>query len=68
MNEHFFALPGEKQQRIINAGYRVFGASSYQKSPVSEIAAEAGISKALLFHYFQNKKALYLFFWRRRHA
>ncbi len=24
MNEKFFALPKEKQQAIINAGYRVF--------------------------------------------
>lgn len=28
---------------------------------MSEIAAEAGISKSLLFHYFHNKKELYLF-------
>lgn len=30
---------------------------------MSEIAAEAGISKSLLFHYFHNKKELYLFLW-----
>lgn len=63
MNEKFFALPEEKQQRIINAGYRVFSQNSYKKSPVSEIADEAGISKSLLFHYFHNKKELYLFLW-----
>lgn len=63
MNEKFFALPEEKQQRIINAGYRVFSENSYRKSPVSEIAAEAGISKSLLFHYFHNKRELYLFLW-----
>ena len=63
MNEKFFFLPEEKQQKIINAGFRVFGMNSYKKSPVSEIAAEAGISKSLLFHYFQNKKELYLFLW-----
>lgn len=28
---------------------------------MSEIAADAGISKSLLFHYFRNKKELYLF-------
>lgn len=28
---------------------------------MSEIAAEAGISKSLLFYYFKNKKELYLF-------
>ena len=64
VNEKFFALPKEKQQRILNAGYRVFGANSYKKSPVSEIAAEAGISKSLLFHYFRNKKELYLYLWK----
>ena len=63
MNEKFFSLPQEKQQAIINAGYRVFSQNSYKNSPMSEIAAEAGISKSLLFHYFQNKKELYFFLW-----
>lgn len=63
MNEKFFNLPHEKQQRIINAGYRVFSQNAYKKSPVGEIALEAGISKSLLFHYFRNKKELYLFLW-----
>ena len=63
MNEKFYNLPEDKQQKIINAGYRVFSQNSYKKSPVSEIAAEAGISKSLLFHYFKNKKELYLFLW-----
>lgn len=30
---------------------------------MSEIADAAGISKSLLFHYFRNKKELYLFLW-----
>lgn len=63
MNEKFFALPKEKRQAIINAGYRVFSRNSYKNSPMSEIAQSAGISKSLLFHYFQNKKELYLFLW-----
>lgn len=65
MNEKFFRLPEEKQQRIVNAGFRVFSENSYRKSPMSEIAAEAGISKSLLFHYFRNKKELYLFLWEK---
>ena len=63
MNEKFFSLPQEKQQAIINAGYRVFSQNAYKNSPMSEIAAEAGISKSLLFHYFRNKRELYLFLW-----
>lgn len=61
MNEKFYSLPEEKQRKIINAGYRVFSQNSYRKSPMSEIASEAGISKSLLFYYFRNKKELYLF-------
>lgn len=65
MNEKFFALPEEKQQRIMNAGYRVFSQNSYKKSPMNEIAATAGISKSLLFHYFHNKQEFYIFLWEK---
>ncbi len=63
MNEKFYSLPEEKQQKIINAGFRVFSQNSYKKSPMNEIADCAGISKSLLFHYFHNKRELYLFLW-----
>ena len=63
MNDKFFKLPPEKQQRIINAAYKVFSENSYKKAPMSEIAYESGISKALLFHYFINKKELYMYLW-----
>ena len=61
MNEKFFSLPQGRQQAILDAGFRVFSQNSYKHSPMQEIAAEAGISKALLFHYFRNKKELYLY-------
>lgn len=63
MNEKFYLLPGEKQQKIISAGFLVFSQNSYRKSPMMEISSHAGISKSLLFHYFNNKKELYLFLW-----
>ena len=61
MNDKFFALPKDKQDRILNAGFRVFSQNSYKKSPMNEIAMEADISKSLLFFYFRNKKEFYLF-------
>ncbi len=63
MNPKFYLLPAEKQQAIVNAGFHVFSRNMFKKSPMSEIAEAAGISKALLFHYFQNKKEFYLFLW-----
>lgn len=65
MNQGFFSLPEDKQRKIINMGFQVFSQSSYKKAPVAEIAAKAGISKALLFYHFKNKKELYLFLWNK---
>ena len=61
MNEMFFRLPEEKQQRIINAGIEVFSNHEYKRASTDEIARKAGISKGLLFHYFHNKKSFYLY-------
>ena len=63
MNPKFFELPEERRTAMINAGFRVFSRNEYKKSPMSEIADAAGVSKALLFHYFGNKKGLFLFLW-----
>ena len=61
MNEKFYELPPEKQQRIINAGLEVFGAHDYPQASTDDITAKAEISKGLLFYYFKNKKEFYLF-------
>lgn len=63
MNKKFYSLPKDRQLRIINAGFLVFSQNTYKKSPMQEIAGQAGISKSLLFHYFRNKRELYLFLW-----
>jgi len=63
MNERFFTLPEQRQKDIINAGLYVFSQNEYAKAPTSQIAQAGQISKSLLFHYFTNKKELYLFLW-----
>lgn len=59
--ENFLSLPLEKQNTIIDASLACFGANGYKKTSVSDIAAAAEISKALVFHYFGTKKTLYLY-------
>ncbi|MFB6467258.1 TetR/AcrR family transcriptional regulator [Cytobacillus sp. Hz8] len=59
--EKFFGLPVEKQNTIIDAALTSFGKNGYKKASISEIAQAAGISKAMVFHYFGTKKTLYLF-------
>ena len=55
----FLTLPQEKQDKMVTAAMTLFGEVGYKKAYVSEIAAATGVSKALIFHYFGNKKALY---------
>lgn len=61
MNEKFFDLKKEKQDRMINGALKVFAASGYAHASTDEIVKEAGISKGLLFHYFISKLGLYVF-------
>ena len=61
MNEKFFDLKREKQDRIINAGLKVFAKNGYRHATTDDIVKEAGISKGLLFHYFNNKAGAYTF-------
>ena len=65
MNERFFLMPKEKQNKILNAAFKVFAQNDYKKAPMSEIAAEGDISKALLFYYFNNKLELYMYLWEK---
>ena len=61
MNEKFFDLKRDKQDRIINAGLKVFAKHGFRHATTDDIVKEAGISKGLLFHYFTNKVGVYIF-------
>lgn len=61
MNEKFFDLKKEKQDRMINAALKIFALNGYQKASTDDIVKEAGISKGLLFHYFGSKAGVYTF-------
>ena len=64
INEKFYSLEEEKQLRIINAAMEVFSKNDYNRAVTDDIAAKADISKGLLFHYFKNKKTLYMFIYQ----
>lgn len=61
MNEKFFDLKSEKQDRMINASLHLFAVNGYKHASTDDIIKEAGISKGLLFHYFTSKQGLYDF-------
>lgn len=54
-------LEPEKREVIINAALEEFAQKGYKNASTNEIVKKANISKGLLFHYFSNKKKLFLF-------
>jgi AcrR family transcriptional regulator len=49
----------ERRRQLLDASARIFTERRYDEVSMSEIAAAAGISKGLLYHYFTNKRELF---------
>lgn len=61
MNAKFFDLRQEKQDRMVNAILKFFALHGYLHASTDDMVKEAGISKGLLFHYFDSKLGAYSF-------
>jgi AcrR family transcriptional regulator len=48
----------EKRQHILDAALKLFADNGFHATSISSIAKEAGISKGLMYNYFENKEAL----------
>ncbi|HEX3042194.1 MAG TPA: TetR/AcrR family transcriptional regulator [Solirubrobacterales bacterium] len=49
----------ERRRQLLERGAELFTTHSYDELSMSKIAAEVGISKALLYHYFPSKQAFF---------
>jgi AcrR family transcriptional regulator len=49
----------ERRRRLLELGAELFGRHGYEHLSMASIAREAGISKALLYHYFPSKQAYF---------
>lgn len=61
MNDKFFDLKKEKQDKMINGAMQVFAKNGYKLASTDDMVKVAGVSKGLWFHYFVNKAGLYTF-------
>jgi AcrR family transcriptional regulator len=50
----------EREQQMLDSAEQVFGKRGYQPASMNDIAAGAGISKAMLYSYFESKEQLYV--------
>ncbi len=48
----------ERRAAILRAAYRVMAREGAQRTPLTKVAEEAGVSKALLLYHFERKDAL----------
>jgi len=46
--------------RILTASQRLFSTQAYDAIAIEDLAAAAGMSKGLLYHYFESKRDLYV--------
>jgi AcrR family transcriptional regulator len=49
----------ERRRQIIDAGAALFAEHSYEEISMRDLAAAAGVSKPLLYHYFPSKADLF---------
>ena len=49
----------ERRRRLLDLGAELFARHGYEELSMARIAHEAGISKALLYHYFPSKQAYF---------
>ncbi len=54
-------LDEQRRNAILNASLKEFAARGFDAASTNIIAKEAGISKALMFHYANSKKEIFLF-------
>ena len=50
----------ERRRQLLDLGARLFATHSYAELSMAKIAREAGISKALLYHYFPSKQDFFV--------
>jgi AcrR family transcriptional regulator len=51
--------PDDRRSELLALGAKVFGERPYDDVRIDEIAERAGVSRALMYHYFPDKRAFF---------
>lgn len=49
-----------RREQLLHLGLDLFGSRNYDDISIDDIAAAAGVSRSLLYHYFRNKRGFYV--------
>lgn len=61
MSTKLLNIETQRRDDILNAALKQFAISGFDNASTNIIAKEAGISKALMFHYVKSKQELFLY-------
>lgn len=61
MSLKLLELAPQRRDALLNAALKEFAKKGFDNASTNVIAKEAGISKALMFHYINSKQELFLF-------
>ena len=52
--------PGDRRQALINSALKLFNTNPYDEVSVDDIAAAAGMSRPLVYHYYGGKSGVFI--------
>ncbi len=61
ISSKLLGLEPKRRDSLVNAALKEFAVKGYDEASTNVIAKEAGMRKALMFHYVNSKKDLFLF-------
>jgi len=59
--------PNQRRDQLLDVGAAMFSAQPFEDVSMEDVAERADVSRALVYHYFANKKELFAAIWKRAH-
>lgn len=56
--EQFEAIREKSKAKIMQVAFELFAEHGYYRTSIAQVAAKAGVSKGLIYNYFESKEAL----------
>ena len=60
--------PDERRSQLLDVGRDVFSTNDFETVSMTDIADAAGVTRALVYHYFPTKADLFAGIWAREHT
>ena len=58
--------PQQRREHLLDTAAAMFAEQPYDDVMIQDIAARAGVSRALMYHYFSTKRDVYAALFKRR--